>query len=352
MVSFALHVAAILIFGTIKFVSSVLREETVFEAAPIEPPLQKKPEYTVNIQQRDQLVPPPLPPAIVVNSPSELKIPTLDIDVDVVSSSVFTRASGGFGGGLQGMREMAMNVGLFGSQSAMSNSLAGSLYDLKQTAEGDPVPGMNNREYFEVLEQFQRSWSEAVLAKYYKADVELYTRQLFIPLVQASQAPKAFGAEKEIKPIHWVALYKGEWVSPFTGTMRFAGQGDNVLVVRLNRKVVLDATLGGALQSNRDTKWEPIGKTADPNNRPMVAGKWISVSRGQSYTMEVLLAEHGGLFSCYLLAQVKGQDYAMQSDGVNPRLPVFQLGPAKLPPYQEGKDAPEISNKPFSNYAK
>jgi hypothetical protein len=88
MVSFILHVVAIVIFGTVKFVSAVLREEKVFEAAPVVPPPQKEPEYTVNLQQRNQSTPPPRPPAIVVNNPSELDIPALDIDVNVDSSSV------------------------------------------------------------------------------------------------------------------------------------------------------------------------------------------------------------------------------------------------------------------------
>lgn len=108
MVSLLLHVVAIAIFGTIKLVSEVLREETVFEAAPIAPPPQKEPEYTVNIKQRNDSTPPPRPPAIVVNNPSELDIPALDIDVNVDNSSVYGRGGGGFGGGLAGIREMAL----------------------------------------------------------------------------------------------------------------------------------------------------------------------------------------------------------------------------------------------------
>jgi len=108
MVSFILHLLAIVIFGTIKFVSAVMREETVFEAAPIEPPPQKEPEYTVNLKQRNQSTPPPRPPAIVVNNPSELDIPALDIDVNVDNSSVYGRGGGGFGDGIAGVREMAL----------------------------------------------------------------------------------------------------------------------------------------------------------------------------------------------------------------------------------------------------
>lgn len=121
LVSLGLHVVAIVIFGTIKFVSEALREETVFEAVEIAPPPQKEPEYTVNLQQRNRSTPPPRPPAIVVNNPSELDIPALDIDVNVDSSAVYGRGGGGFGGGLQGIREMAITANLFGMEITSEN---------------------------------------------------------------------------------------------------------------------------------------------------------------------------------------------------------------------------------------
>lgn len=115
-ISFLLHLAAVVIFGAIKIVTDALREEKVFEAPPIAPPPQKEAEYAVNIQQRNQSTPPPRPPAIVVNNPSELDIPALDIDVNVDSQSVYGRGGGGFGGGLAGIREMTISADLFGKQ--------------------------------------------------------------------------------------------------------------------------------------------------------------------------------------------------------------------------------------------
>jgi len=121
-ISLALHVVAIIIFGTIKFVSEVMHEETVFEAAPVEVPPQQEQEYQVNIEQRNQSTPPPQPPTIVVNNPSELNIPTLDIDVNVDSTSVYGRSAGGFGGGIEGIRDMAITANLFG-KSVQAESL-------------------------------------------------------------------------------------------------------------------------------------------------------------------------------------------------------------------------------------
>ena len=57
----------------------------------------------------------------MVNNPSELNIPTLDIDVDVDSSSVFGRGGGVFGGSLQAVREMAITANMFGAQITATN---------------------------------------------------------------------------------------------------------------------------------------------------------------------------------------------------------------------------------------
>jgi hypothetical protein len=120
--SLLLHIVAVAIFGTVKFVAAVLREEQTFEAPPIEPPPQKEPEYTVNIQQRNKSSSPPRPKPIVVNNPTEIDIPALNIDVNVDSSSVYGRGGGGFGGGgLREMREMAITGNLFGKQVKASN---------------------------------------------------------------------------------------------------------------------------------------------------------------------------------------------------------------------------------------
>jgi len=132
LVSLALHVVAILIFGTIKFVSEALREETVFEAAPVEVAPQQQPEYTVNIQQLNQSTPPQQPSTIVVNNPSALDIPTLEIDVNIESSAVFERPAGDFSGGLSSVREMAVSGNLFGAK--ISSNKLGVVLDVSGSA--------------------------------------------------------------------------------------------------------------------------------------------------------------------------------------------------------------------------
>lgn len=147
--SLAIHIAAIAIFGTIKIVSEILREEQTFEAPPIAPPPQVEPEYTVNIQRRNQSTPPPRPPAIVVNNPSELDIPALDIDVNVDSSSVYGRGGGGFGGGLAGIREMALDAKFFGNE--VTGKL-GVVFDISPST---------HRHILSVIDELERNFAAA-----------------------------------------------------------------------------------------------------------------------------------------------------------------------------------------------
>lgn len=112
------------IFGSIKFTQSVLREEHAFEAMPIAPAPLAEPEYTVNMRQRNQSTPSPRPPAIVVNDPSGLDIPALNIEVNGDSSSGYGRGGGGFGGGLGGLREVRRTDGLEVAEAVVGNDRA------------------------------------------------------------------------------------------------------------------------------------------------------------------------------------------------------------------------------------
>lgn len=306
MVSFLLHVVAIVIFGTIKFVSAVLREETVFEAAPVELPPQQEPEYQVNLQQRNQSTPPPRPPTITVNNPSELDIPALDIDLNVDSSAVFGRSGGGFGGGLSGVREMALNFKLtdFGYTGKTEGTLEATLIDLKRDRSGKAI----NVSRKQAIREFaDSSWNlNSFTRKFYTAENKLYGSYWMIPNGPASKAPDSFGVAGEIEPSGIVAFYEGTYTPPKDMQMRFCGMADDVLLVRLNTRIVLDAS------------WEPgySDQTLDASGpkppgvpKPIRYGDWITLRGGEVYDLKILLSEiPGGLFCCFLFYQEKGND--------------------------------------------
>jgi len=309
--SLVLHVVALLIFGTIKFVSAVLREETVFEAAPVEVTPQKEPEYNVNIQQRNQSTPPPKPPVLAVNNPSNLDIPSLDIDLNVETSAVIGRTAGGFsGGGLTAVRKMATNFKLtdFGYTGQTAGTLEGTLIDLKRDPSGKPtsLAGKGGRKA--AIREFANGvWRLSNLTrKFYSAENKLYGSYWMIQFGSANRAPQAFGVEGEIEPTGIVAYYEGSYTPTENMDMRFCGMADDVLLIRLNSDIILDAS------------WEPgyssLVFNQDGPNLPGIPkkirnGKWVKLRAGVTYDLKILISEiPGGSFGCFLFYQIKGED--------------------------------------------
>lgn len=313
MVSFALHVVAILIFGTIKFVSSVLREPEVFDAAPVEVPPQEEPEYQVNIQERNQSTPPPKPPAIVVNNPSELDIPALDIDLDVDSSAVYGRSGGGFGGGIEGVREMAIDdlkLTDFGYSGRAAGTLEGTLIDLKRDEDGDPTNLNSKGQRISAIRDFtDGTWTASRLTnKYYSAENKLYASYWIISMGPASKAPRSFGVEGEIEPSGIVAYYEGTYKPTEDMRMRFCGAADDAIIVRLNSRIVFDGS-----RNNGYSEFDLADHEQDPPiagmNTKTTYGDWISLEAGDAYDLKILLAEvPGGSFGCMLFYQLRGED--------------------------------------------
>lgn len=319
-ISLGLHLLVVVIFGTIKFMES-LREEPVFEAAPVETPPQREPEYQVNIQERNQSVPPPQPPAIVVNNPSELDIPSLDIDVNVDSSSVYGRAAGGFGGGLAGVREMAVDLQLtdFGYTGQVEGTLKGSLFDTKVDPRGRQLvtPGqINDRNFLmsrmnEITKQFTAGrWSIRDLERdYFKAEKELYASYWIIEKGPAEKAPKDFGVAKQVEPKSILALYEGSFTPEESGEFRFYGKADDILIVKVGSEIVLD----GSYYFGRFSNWRPPEKgkinLLGIGGMPPAYGNWMRWEAGRQLDLQILVGEApGGVFGCCLLYQKKGED--------------------------------------------
>jgi len=309
MISLALHVLAILIFGTIKFVSAVLREETVFESAPIDAAPQQEPEYKVNIEQRNQSTPPPTPKVFAVDRASDLDIPALNIDLNVESSAVFGRNAGEFKG-LTAVREMATNFSLtdFGYTGRAANTLESTLIDLKRDRSGKPVPGDDRGRRKTAIREFtDGTWKLSNLTnKFYAAKNKLYASYWMIRFGSASRAPQAFGVEGEIAPTGIVAYYEGSYMPTENMNMRFCGMGDDVLIVRLNSRTVLDASWEpgySKLQFNQD------GPKLPGIPKPIRNGEWLNLKAGETYDLKILVAEiPGGSFGCFLFYQIKGEE--------------------------------------------
>jgi len=237
-----------------------------------------------------------------------------------------------------GLDSLGFNFDLtiFGGNDSSGNGFAGTFFDLKQTQEGKPIK-MNNNEYVEAVKNFTHSWKLTRFKKYFRAPQQKFATFFAIPRMSASAAPEAYNVADTVKPKYWLAYYKGFFTAPETGTYRFCGFADDLLIVRAKRRIVLDASY--PVWEGKFTKWH----SRDKNNRKyplsgmnMVIGDWIKLKKGQSEEIGILLGESpGGIFSCRLLIEQKGKIYKQvpytykdkngeMVTGKRPILPIFK----------------------------
>ncbi len=204
------------------------------------------------------------------------------------------------------MREMALDFKLtdFGYTGKTEGTLEATLIDLKRDRSGDPI----NVGRMEAIREFtDSSWNLSSLTrKFYSARNKLYGSYWMIPNGPASKAPKAFGVEGEIEPSGIVAFYEGTYTPPRDMEIRLCGMADDVLVVRLNSRIILDASWNGGYT---DQTIDDSGPNLPGVPKSIRYGEWVKLRAGQVYDLKILLSEvPGGAFCCFLFYQEKGSE--------------------------------------------
>jgi hypothetical protein len=195
-----------------------------------------------------------------------------------------------------------------------------------------------NQAYRAAIVKYINSWPEQLPGDFYQADKPLNIWQLFIPTMRADEAPAAFKVQQYVKPRRWIIVYRGSFVSPASGTYRFIGLCDDILVVNFKGKNVLDGSLAQLTRNEI-----PREEAAQYGNSRLYAGSWFQLEAGQSYPLRILIGEQpGGVFYAFLMIQKKGEPaYPSQ---------VFQLAPVdmrKIKGYEPGKNAPLVAKDAF-----
>ena len=230
---------------------------------------------------------------------------------------------------------------VFGRSERQGATLIGIFYDLKQTQQRESVPNAGQN-YTPSLDEFVVSgFDETLLNRFFRAALPLYTTQLAIPMMSADGAPKAFGVENVVKPSYWAVHYKAQISPPTDGTYRFVGNFDDLLVVAINRKVVLEG-------NRPDTQFVKLGWKEATDKGPRVAanhlakyGDWIDLKAGQPVDIDILIGERpGGQFHGVILYEKKGETYPRDPNG-EALLPLFQTAATPAPP-----DAKFLTDRP------
>ena len=331
------------------------KRKLTFHGGPPSPnPSQRAIEHKVQMAKKQHSMSAPVPSKRVVSTGmSKVALPEMPSmpAMNPVASSKMV-GMGGTGVGLSTGIMGAGNSGgggvvpFFGFRSSGGGGLKGSFYDLKQTPGRRPTSIKDIKTYVEELDRFLKAgWDENKLKSYFKAPIDLNATQIFVPFLKSINAPKAFGVEKEVQPALWMALYKAQISPPASGAYHFVGGGDNILIVRLNGKIVLDRSWNYQEKFGIDRSWKPVanydygfGKIP----KGFAKGPALQLTDSEYYDVEILLGDDGGVTHFSLLFEQEGVQYQKTSRGL-PILPVFRTSGDPPPP---GEHPPYMPNGP------
>lgn len=354
-VSLAIHAVIIVVAISFVAVRVIVRPKTVFaDDVRISRPKAPLKKLKVPVNMKKRKAPKPRLRKRIVSdrkSFSDIKMPEITgVKGGLGNMGGSTLGSIGFDG---------LDGDLFGRDKSMGgNELTGTFYDLKQTKDGKlsklgqlyakaKKEGKNTTEaqkiFYEELARFNKGWRLSRLNEYFQAPKKKFGTFFMIPTIQSTTATKAFGVSDVVKPDFWAAYYEGYISAPEDGHYRFCGYGDDILLVRIGKRLVIDASYA-PYRPDLHTDWEsdaennrkyPIGKGAGKDE--LYIGDWFRMTKGKPVKMEVLIGDVGGRCSSQLLIEKKkGQTYKQASytyktkdmdqaeTGSRPILPIFK----------------------------
>ncbi len=328
-----------------------------FAGAPAQNGSHKAVEHKVSMAKAQQRSSAPMAAKrVVTTGASKVALPSMPtVAMDSAITPVSMSGMGGVGvaglggpggGGSGGGGGGGGGLSMFGSRAA-APGLVGTFYDLKQTQTHQST-NMTSDLYSSVVTQFARGgFNTGVLASYYKAPQPIYATRIFTPSIKAELGPAAFGVEKEVQPRLWLVHYKGTVIAPDSGSYRFAGMGDDLLMVKFDNRYVLEANFyidTKLIQGQRNYKWD-----FDGPSKGATAGIPFTVEAGKAYPMEVVIGEQpGGHSAAALLMQKEGEHYLKDPKGAD-ILPIFRTTTStNLPPAPSDSKgyAPHLTSGP------
>jgi hypothetical protein len=326
--------------------SSVIEEiPTLIEEEPL-PTVASSEVETVQEEAGGQEAGPDMSDLITVSSSSlapSFSMPTTAGNPGLLTGNLFGGTGSGTGDGI-GKGKVKLGS-LFGSRNLGGGVLTGYLYDFKQNPEKEITEvgqvytstshGERSKAYRTALSEFVDDWDEKELEGYFRTKEPLSLTQFFMPFMNAGAAPTAFEVENEVQPSGWLIVYRGHISPPHSGTFRLAGMGDDVLIARVDGKVVFDGSWSAGYYPEEGVR-EKIGPSFG-GGPGLMAGKWMRLRAGEVYPIDILLGEvPGGSFCAFLMVQEKGVDYEMHPKGY-PVLPLLQMMPTEIPDIDERK---------------
>lgn len=319
-ISLAVHAAAFFLAGLFVVFTVVNKEEKKFvPPKPVDRPKMKLKKPKVKVKKSAK----PKSTQRIVTKVQKASMP----DIQLPEMSGVGDGLAGDIGGFEIMPDLE-EISVFGSGQSIGSDFVGTFYDFKRDRSGRPV-AMTDVQFVDAVVKFtQKGWKPSAISRYYRSPNKRYATCFMMSSIKSSVAPTAFD-EADTIGYAWMVHYKGQLVYPEDIKIRFWGHGDDVLAVRVDGKVVLNACWD---DDNRGTrliggKWV---SSATKNrqfymgNNLAWGGDWIELKAGEPREMEVILGEvPGGTFCSMLTVEVEGAKYERNKQS-QPIFPMFK----------------------------
>ena len=321
LLSIVIHAVLFVLAGMFVVFTVVKQKEVEFTPPKaVERPKMKLKKPKVRVKKSTK----PKPTTRIVTKVKKASMP----DIQLPEMSGMAEGLGGGIGGFDMMPDLE-DVTIFGNGQSIGNDFVGTFYDFKRDRSGRPIP-MSWDNFLMALKNFVKSgWKPSSIARYYHSPKKLYATTFMMPAMLSTIAPSAFG-EGDTLGYFWMAHYKGKLVCPaaYTNgiTFRFRGVADDILVVRVDGRIVLSGCIKvGPVDFSRDIV--PLWQSHSADSRKyngFEVGDWITLEPGKPLDMEVMIGEvPGGAFSAELVVEVKGEKYERNIRG-SPIFPIFK----------------------------
>ncbi len=291
-------------------------------------------EHKVQMEKKQQTMSAPAAlKRITTTSNSKVSLPSLPAMPNLDSLTVPTAMAGmggsgvglsaGGGGGSGGGNGGGLS--LFGFHGTAGSGLQGVFYDYKMDQAYQPIPSFSNATFGKMVRDMlpvNGPWHPEEPYKHFRSAAILHSRYFIFPAIKDTEAGAAFQSPRS-GPGHWLAIYRGTFSASSSGSFRFVGFGDNVMIVQIGKHNVLDASDHGYTGQAR----ERLGNVAFPQKgaTPLYAGEWFSLRSGEPSDISIAVGDEGGIFCSGLFIQARNSAYEVGEHGI-PKLPVFMLG--------------------------
>ena len=315
------------VLGLLTILIPAKEVETIisYQAPVVEEETNDEPK--VRVQQRQVPTPPSAASAvanvITTTAPTSVSIPDTNSMTNVESPDFGSMDDFGMGFGFE--ETMSAGTTAFGKMN--SSGLQGFLVDIKQDPKGElndlgefyqqgASLGQNTARFKEEISSIMRKrYSQDSFGKYFKASNTLGYSTLVLDKGSADIGPKCFGAENEIQPSGWIAVYEGVLAANHSKKVRFLGRFDDILLVYVNEKLVLDGSWqAGYTQDYSDfnVKHEKAPKLG---GRDAAMGPYISLRAGDEIRVVVGEVPGGSIVGGLFIEEEGVENPGYKKDG-------------------------------------